>query len=86
MTPVRLEPAALRSQVKHSTTEPLHSLLKVTEINLRNTGKAMMCILVKYTVAKCGIMVNKMHIYRPRQKLCDFCTNCKMNMYLQSLF
>ena len=25
MTPVRLEPAALRSQVKHSTTEPLHS-------------------------------------------------------------
>ena len=24
MTPVRLEPAALRSQVKHSTTEPLH--------------------------------------------------------------
>ena len=27
MTPVRLEPAALRSRVKHSTTEPLHSLL-----------------------------------------------------------
>ena len=27
MTPVRLEPAAPRSQVKHSTTEPLHSLL-----------------------------------------------------------
>ena len=26
MTPVRLEPAALRSQVKHSTTEPLRSL------------------------------------------------------------
>ena len=25
MTPVRLEPAALQSQVKHSTTEPLHS-------------------------------------------------------------
>ena len=24
--PVRLEPAAPRSQVKHSTTEPLHSL------------------------------------------------------------
>ena len=24
MTPVRLEPAALRSRVKHSTTEPLH--------------------------------------------------------------
>ena len=26
MTPVRLEPAALRSRVKHSTTEPLPSL------------------------------------------------------------
>ena len=26
MTPVRLEPAASRSRVKHSTTEPLHSL------------------------------------------------------------
>ena len=25
MTPVRLEPAALRSRVKRSTTEPLHS-------------------------------------------------------------
>ena len=28
MTPVRLEPAALLSRVKHSTTEPLHSLKK----------------------------------------------------------
>ena len=28
MTPVRLEPAALRSRVKHSTTEPLRSLGK----------------------------------------------------------
>ena len=27
MTPVRLEPAALRSRVKHSTTEPLRSLV-----------------------------------------------------------
>ena len=26
MTPVRLEPAASLSRVKHSTTEPLHSL------------------------------------------------------------
>ena len=29
VTPVRLEPAALRSRVKHSTTEPLRSLIKV---------------------------------------------------------
>ena len=28
MTPVRLEPTALRSPVKHSTTEPLHSLME----------------------------------------------------------
>ena len=28
MTPVRLEPAAIRSRVKHSTTEPLRSLTK----------------------------------------------------------
>ena len=27
MTPLRLEPAAPRSRVKHSTTEPLRSLL-----------------------------------------------------------
>ena len=27
VTPVRLEPAALRSRVKHSTTEPLRSLI-----------------------------------------------------------
>ena len=27
MTPVRLEPATIRSLVKHSTTEPLHSLV-----------------------------------------------------------
>ena len=33
MTPVRLEPAALRSRVKHSTTEPLRSLV-VVAINL----------------------------------------------------
>ena len=30
MTPVRLEPAALRSRVKHSTTEPLRSLAGYT--------------------------------------------------------
>ena len=28
MTPVRLEPAVPRSRVKHSTTEPLRSLIK----------------------------------------------------------
>ena len=36
MTPVRLEPAALRSRVKHSTTEPLRSHAFVALINLRS--------------------------------------------------
>ena len=31
MTPVRLEPAAPRSRVKHSTTKPLRSLTEVSE-------------------------------------------------------
>ena len=31
MTPVRLEPTALRSRVKHSTTEPLRSPVQTTE-------------------------------------------------------
>ena len=34
MTPVRLEPAASRSRVKHSTTEPLDSL--TTNISFEN--------------------------------------------------
>ena len=34
--PVRLKPAALRSRVKHSTTEPLHSLSDVVFIVLIN--------------------------------------------------
>ena len=44
MTPVRLEPAALRSRVKHSTTEPLRSLtnsdvtLKTIHINWLKIG------------------------------------------------
>ena len=32
MTPVRLEPAASRSRVKHSTTEPLRSLVEVVVV------------------------------------------------------
>ena len=32
MTPVRLEPAALRSRVKHSTTEPLRSLINGSKV------------------------------------------------------
>ena len=34
MTPVRLEPVALQSRVKHSTTEPLLSLVDVFVLNI----------------------------------------------------
>ena len=34
MTPVRLEPATLRSRVKHSTTEPLRSLCITLALSL----------------------------------------------------
>ena len=37
MTPVRLKPAALRSGVKHSTTEPLRSLSNCDGIHLYQT-------------------------------------------------
>ena len=37
MTPVRLEPVALQSRVKHSTTEPLRSLYML--ITLKHTKK-----------------------------------------------
>ena len=40
VTPARLEPAALRSRVKHSTTEPLRSLL-FDMSNVRNFKKKM---------------------------------------------
>ena len=33
MTPVRLEPAALRSRVKHSTTEPLRFQVSLAAVN-----------------------------------------------------
>ena len=37
VTPVRFEPAAPLSCVKHSTTEPLHSLHILTFISMINT-------------------------------------------------
>ena len=33
MTPVRLEPVALRSRVKHSTTEPLRSKIRGRDVD-----------------------------------------------------
>ena len=46
VTPVKLEPAALRSQVKHSTTELLRSLQKrLNKTKLKNQTAAKMFLL-----------------------------------------
>ena len=45
MTPVRLEPAALRSRVKHSTTEPLRSLnWEVIKYHILVIELSMICL------------------------------------------
>ena len=47
MTPVRLEPTALRSRVKHSTTEPLRSQLNSGTglLVTRGHGMELDCLL-----------------------------------------
>ena len=57
MTPVRLEPAALRSRVKHSTTEPLRSLRKRKQIDLHN--KHIYCIFFVSVVFLCHSFKHK---------------------------
>ena len=39
LTPVKFEPAAPRSRVKHSTTEPLRSLCVYSDLMFANTLK-----------------------------------------------
>ena len=43
MTPVRLEPTALRSRVKHSTTEPLRSLITAEAVVIVIIYKPNVC-------------------------------------------
>ena len=45
MTLVRLEPAAPRSRVKHSTTEPLRSQTKFINLSSRSTGIQSQCMV-----------------------------------------
>ena len=59
MTPVRLEPAALRSRVKHSTTEPLRSLFGFNEpvyetLKLVLIVHALSCSLKMYAQLSSG--------------------------------
>ena len=60
MTPVRLEPAALRSQVKHSTTEPLRSLFldleKAFDLMLRS---GVIIKLAEYGIKRTYLEINK---------------------------
>ena len=69
MTPVRLEPAALRSRVKHSTTEPLRSLTAMrskifffTEISFDTfkefSGVIFSVHLILPNVAECYLKVH----------------------------
>ena len=45
MTPVRLAPTALRSRVKHSTTEPLRSLLHIMKFAHMQLRESVYCCL-----------------------------------------
>ena len=57
MTPVRLEPAALRSRVKHSTTEPLRSLI----------GRLKTCSIYVQFYASC---FETLHMFGHGLKMC----------------
>ena len=51
MTPVRLEPSALRSRVKHSTTEPLRSRSSSV------VGVAVVVVVVVVVVVEKAVVV-----------------------------
>ena len=84
VTPVRLEPAALQSQVKHSTTEPLRSLhstkpcryqLSCKQCRSRSAGFFRSQLIRIHTVlnATCELIINK-SIYEI-QNFINFITN-----------
>ena len=55
MTSVRLRPAAPRSRVKHSTTEPLCSLLRIMGKRLDMSFNPSKCQVLHITRTKCPI-------------------------------
>ena len=69
MTPVRLEPAALRSRVKHSTTEPL-----------RSPGVWSVIRLFHQTMIANDINEHKFHTYF--LKVLELGDNCIQNFHL----
>ena len=54
MTPMRLEPAALRSRVKHSTTEPLRSLFADECVLYRNIHSLQDCLILQVDLTSLG--------------------------------
>ena len=58
MTSVRLEPAAPQSRVKHSTTEPLHSLQPTDDVKL----KTKLCHLNGVAVDDAVLLQNRKKI------------------------
>ena len=69
MTPVRLEPAALRSRVKHSTTEPLRSPHLQSRI--------LTCISVFFMFS---VLENSRKVFKKSLKVLEFYTLACMNL------
>ena len=74
MTLVRLEPAAPRSRVKHSTTEPLRSLTadEIYGLTSNLSNKTVICT---------GIMLD-IGLGRPRKRACRFRDHLGMTFLL----
>ena len=62
MTPVRLEPAALRSRVKHSTTEPLRSLC----VGMLSVIVAFLVINPSFLLIKCTWIATCSIVYKDK--------------------
>ena len=66
MTPVRLEPATLRSRVKHSTTEPLRSLitkmLRILVLFISETLTYSFCACVRNTPKIVEFVIGKIKL------------------------
>ena len=60
MMSVRLEPAALRSRVKHSTTEPLRSHRKNVLVVRNHTDHFLPFIII------CHVAAKKIAAFRPK--------------------
>ena len=68
MTPVRLEPAALRSQVKHSTTEPLHSHFCCDEVS-----REVYFVLIALSIAYFGVRIPLLYMRIGVSCMTHFC-------------